>query len=299
MKRPFAIFLVFASVLLLFTGTALAGTAPSAMSYFTNPGYNKTYTGEDSLNHTMTVIWVGETWNKLGAVIYSINYEDVYQRDGNTYIDVMSATEIFENARPSYPDSPKHSVYQVKWYADGSKEVISDYRPAEPEQTPPPAQTEQPEATPTPTTPSPAPATPSAKPTTPSPKPTSTPSAATTKPSESSTPKPTPESSVTPPNLPASDSPTPSEGTSAVTSSATPAVTEVEGNTTGVSITPSPSGSTPEDEPELPSQGTDASRSRWIWPVIILSGLGAAILLAYYLEGRRRKEEKDNEDHEA
>jgi hypothetical protein len=113
MKRLIILIFTFACVSLLFAGTAFAGTAPDAASYFTHSGNNKTYTGEDGTSHTMTVKWVGEPWNKLGTVIYSINYEDVYQKDGNTYIDVMSATEIYENARQTYPDSERHSVYQV------------------------------------------------------------------------------------------------------------------------------------------------------------------------------------------
>lgn len=298
MKRPIAVFLIFACTFLLFAGTAFAGAAPDAASYFTYPGYNKTYTGEDGLSHTMTVKWVGETWNKLGTVIYSINYEDVYQRDANTYIDVMSATEIYENARPTYPDSPQHSVYQVKWYADGRKEVVSDYRPAEPEETP--TQTAQPKETTAPTTPSPAPAAPSTTPDAPastpaeSPPSTSAPSStpaatdkAATKPAESATPA--PESSATP-GRPPDTSPAPSEETPAVTSEPTPDVAAVQDE----SADPSPSAPAPGEEPENAPQ--DAGASRWVWPVIVLLGIGAAILLALY---RRRKEEKDHEDHEA
>ena len=66
------------------------------MSYFTNPNYNKTFAAEDGLQHTMTVKWVGETWNKIGTVIYSINYEETYQRGNDSYIDVKSAMEYFE-----------------------------------------------------------------------------------------------------------------------------------------------------------------------------------------------------------
>lgn len=304
MKRPitiFFIFAVFACAFLLFSGSALAGTAPDAANYFTHPGYNKTYTGEDGANHTMTVKWVGETWNKLGTVIYSINYEDVYQKDGNTYIDVMSAAEIYENARQTYPDSPQHSVYQVKWYADGSKEIVSDYRPTAPEETPPPAQTEQPEATP-PATSSPEPATPvPTQPPATASKPVPTPSeaagdTATSKPIESATPKPVPESTATPTDPSASSSPASSEETPAVTSGPTPDITEANGNMTGESAVPSPSAPAPEAEPEHAPQDAEPSRSRWVWPVIVLSGIGAAILLALY---RRRKEEKDHEDHKA
>lgn len=291
MKRLIILTFTIACVSLLFAGTAFAGTAPDAASYFTHSGYNKTYTGEDGTGHTMTVKWVGETWNKLGTVIYSINYEDVYQKDGSTYIDVMSATEIYENARPTYPDSKRHSVYQVKWYADGSKEVVSDYRPAEPEETP--AQTVKPEETPEPAPETPLPTEPLE-----SSSPGGVPSSAeaddvvTANPDKNSTP--TPESSSAPDSSAASVSSTPSEKTPSATSETTPDSTAAQGNVTAENAAPSPSALAPEEEQEDVPQ--DASASRWVWPVIVLSGIGAAILLALY---RRRKEEKDHEDHEA
>lgn len=288
MKRLIILIFTFACVALLFAGAAFAGTAPEAASYFTHSGYNKTYTGEDGTSHTMAVKWVGETWNKLGTVIYSINYEDVYQKDGNTYIDVMSATEIYENARPTYPDSERHSVYQVKWYTDGSKEVVSDYRPAEPEETV--TQTAPPEKTTAPTTPSAAPAAPSTTPTSPSSTPAATDKTAIN-PTESGTP--VPQSSATP-GSPPDTSPIPSADTPAVTSGPTPDITAAQENVTAESANPSPSAPSPEEEPENAPQ--DASASQWIWLVIVLSGIGACILLALY---RRRKEEKDHEDHEA
>lgn len=286
MKRLIILIFTFVCVALLFAGTAFAGAAPEAASYFTHSGYNKTYTGEDGTSHTMTVKWVGETWNKLGTVIYSINYEDVYQKDGNTYIDVMSATEIYENARPTYPNSERHSVYQVKWYADGSKEVVSDYRPAELEETV--TQTALPEETTAPTTPSAAPA--GTTPTPPSSTPASTDKTAT-KPTESVTS--VPESSATP-GSPPDTSPVPSADTPAVTSGPTPDITAAQENVTAESANPSPSTPSPEEEQENAPQ--DASASRWVWLVIVLSGISACILLALY---RRRKEEKDHEDHEA
>ena len=285
MKRPLAVFFIFVCAFVIFAGTAFAGSAPAATSYFTNSSYNKTYTGDDGLNHTMKVTWVGETWNKVGTVIYSINYEDVYQQDANTYIDVKSATEIYENARPTYPDSPQHSVYQVKWYSDGHKEVISDYRPASPEQTPAPTPTKNP--TPAPST-----------------KPEATPSAAstgkaTTEPTNKATPKPT----VTPTSPPAStsavpSSPTPPEGTPTVPSSPSPTVTEAQGIVTTESVTPSASTPLPE-ETERSQQNENPSPSKWVWIVIAVAGIGAVILLASFLKGRRRKEKNGNEDHKA
>jgi len=146
MKRILAIFLISICIATTFSGKALAGSAPDAMSYFTNESYNKTYLAGDGLEHHMSVKWVGETWNKVGTVIYSINYEDVYQNGDNSYIDVKSATEIYENARPTYPDCSEFSVYQVKWYLDGGKQVISDYRTSAT-----PAPTAKPTATSTPT----------------------------------------------------------------------------------------------------------------------------------------------------
>lgn len=293
MKRLIILIFTFACVSLLFAGTAFAGTAPDAASYLTHSGYNKTYAGEDGTSHTMTVKWVGETWNNLGTVIYSINYEDVYQKDGNTYIDVMSATEIYENARPTYPDSPQHNVYQVKWYVDGSKEVVSDYRPAEPEQTSSPTQTEQPEATAPSETATPSPTQPSV----PSAIPITTPSAeagdaVTANPDKNTTP--TPESSSTPGSSAASVSPTPLGEMPAVTSEPMPDVAAAQENMTGGSAVPSLSAPAPEKEPENVPQNTDASR--WIWPVIVFSGIGAAVWLALY---RRRKEGKDHEEHKA
>ena len=151
MKKVLSILLIFV-LIVAFSGTALAGEAPSAMSYFTNPNYNKTFTAEDGLQHTMAVTWVGETWNKVGTVIYSINYEETYQRGTDSYIDVKSATEIYENARPSYPNCTEYSVYTVKWYGDGSSEVVSDYRPASlPDLTPNPTPVPTPEPTVPPT----------------------------------------------------------------------------------------------------------------------------------------------------
>ena len=126
MKKIISLFITFICIFTLFTGTAMA--APTAMSYFTDSSYNKTYMGDDGLTHTMTVTWVGETWNKDGTIIYSINYEDVYENGDNIYIDVKSATEIYENARSTYPDNTEYIVYQVKWYPDGHSEVISDNR---------------------------------------------------------------------------------------------------------------------------------------------------------------------------
>ena len=128
MKKTISLFITFICILILFTGTALA--TPTAMSFFTDSSYNKTYMGDDGLSHTVTVTWVGEIWNKIGTVIYSINYEDVYENGDNIYIDVKSATEIYENARSTYPNSTEYIVYQVKWYPDGHSEVISDNRTA-------------------------------------------------------------------------------------------------------------------------------------------------------------------------
>ena len=128
MKKTISLFITVICILTFFTGTAMA--APTAMSYFTDSSYNKTYMGDDGLSHTMTVTWVGETWNKAGTVIYSINYDDVYENGDNFYIDVKSATEIYENASLTYPDSTEYIVYQVKWYPDGDSEVISDNRTA-------------------------------------------------------------------------------------------------------------------------------------------------------------------------
>ena len=126
MKKIISLFITVICIFALFAGTAFA--APTAMSFFTDSSYNKAYMGDDGLTHTMTVTWVGETWNKVGSVIYSINYEDVYENGDNIYIDVKSATEIYENARSTYQDSTEYIVYQVKWYPDGDSEVISDNR---------------------------------------------------------------------------------------------------------------------------------------------------------------------------
>lgn len=286
MKRLIILIFTFACVSLLFTGTAFAGTAPDAASYFTHPGYNKTYTGEDGTSHTMTVKWVGETWNKLGTVIYSINYEDVYQKDGNTYIDVMSATEIYENARPSYPDNERHSVYQVKWYANGSQEVVSDYRPTEPEQTSSPTPTEQPETPASSETATPS----SAQPSVTSEIPITTPSAAS---GDTATTESTPAS----PNSSVSDSTISAEETPTITSTPTPSQTET--NMAGESISPSPSVSSSEIVPELAPQDVEAAPFRWAWVAIILLGIGAVAGLAFFRESKRRKENQSDEDHTA
>lgn len=202
MKKPIAVFFIIIFVLAVFPGTAFAGSAPTAMSYFTNPDYNKTYKGDDGLNHIMTVIWVGETWNKAGTVIYSINYEDVYQKGGDTYIEAKSTTEIYEKSRPIYSDSPEYSIYQVQWYQDGHKEVISDER-----------------------------------------------------------------------------------------SDSTPEQTLVSTPTKRSTETP-----LPKEEVKSSQKNPITSQTEWVWLALILSGIGTAILLAFFLKERRRKEKKGNED---
>lgn len=222
------------------------------MSYFTNPNYNKTFTAEDGLQHTMTVTWMGETWNKVGTVIYSINYEETYQRGSDSYIDVKSDMEYFENARPSYPDSPEYSVYQVKWYRDGSSGVLSDYRTA-------PAPDPTPVPTPVPT-----------------PKPTLTP-----------TPAPTPEPTVEPKVTP-TVTPVPTI-TPVVTPSPTPeAMVEVLPSPT-VTVTPIAASENNLPVNGEPAQSTETSLSLWAWLIVIFIGIGLAILLGYYVKARRKK----------
>ncbi len=278
MKKHLAILLILICAFLLFTGSAFAKSAPNAMSFFTNSSYNKTYIDGDGIEHTMTVKWVGETWNKVGTVIYSINYEDVYQIDGNTYIDVKSTTKIYENARQSYPDSPEHSVYQVKWYPDGSQKVVSDYRSAEPEPTPTSKPTEKPEATPSAT---PAPTTKTT--------PSSTPAAkdqASTKPKENVTPKPMPEPITANSEIAPKDT---------IPSDAIPAISEMQETMTNENVAPATSAPVPEEEPVLSIQAVDTANSKRVWPVIVLIVIGAAILLARYLQRKRGKETRDNE----
>lgn len=254
MKRHIAILLIFICAFLFSIGSAFAKSAPNAMSFFTNSSYNKTYTDNDGFEHTMTVTWVGETWNKVGAVIYSINYEDVYERDGAIYTGVKSTTKIFENARPTYPDSPEHSVYRVNWYRNGSKKVIFDHRSAAPEPTPAP--TPKPTASPKPT-------------------PTVTPEMLVV-PKPASTPKPVLEPVNTPVNPPVSDN--------LISSNTAPITTETQETMVNESIVPA--ASLPEPEGEV-----EKSQLSGKWFLIAFVGIGAAVWLAIYLM-KKRKEEK-------
>ena len=254
MKKVLSILLIFV-LIVAFSGTALAGEAPSAMSYFTNPNYNKTFTAEDGLQHAMAVTWVGETWNKVGTVIYSINYEETYQRGNDSYIDVKSATEIYENAGPSYPNCTEYSVYTVKWYGDGSSEVAYDYRPA---------------SLPDPTT-------------APTPEPTVPPTPAPT-------PTPTPEPTVEPTIKP----------TATPVPTVTPVVTPSPASEAMTGVAPSPTmAATPPTADETvaePIQATDTSRSGWVWLIVILIGIAAAISLGIFVKARRKKG-NTHEDH--
>lgn len=283
MRRLSAAILILACAFLLLTGTALAGSAPDAMSYFTSSKYNRTYTGSDGLEHAVRVTWVGETWNKVGTVIYSINYEDVYQQDDSTFIDVKSDTEIYENARPAYPNSEQYSVYQVKWYPNGSKEVVSDYRPAEPTATPAASPISEP------------PREPMAQPTT---TPMTTESAAS-KPVQNVKPSVTPSSEAEAPvstsNPLPSDSPVPSgteslEQASTITPSPTPGETHAAELDAEDSASPSAS---PIQVIATESTGKGA-HSGWIWLTISAVGIGALVLLAI----RGRKETKDDENNQ-
>jgi len=250
MKKSIISIIIFAFVVVAFSGMAQAADTTSAMSYFTNPNYNKTFTAEDGLQHTMTVTWVGETWNKVGTVIYSINYEETYQRGSDSYIDVKSDMEYFENARPSYPDSPEYSVYQVKWYSDGSSEILSDYRTA-------PAPDPTPVPTPVPT-----------------PKPTPTPTLAPT-------PEPTVEPTVTPTATP---EPT---NTPVVTSSPTPMVEVLPSPAVAeVPIAEIEAVASVNGEPVLPSK---TYLSFWVWLVIILIGICLVVLLGFFVRNKRKK----------
>lgn len=252
MKKSIISIIIFAFVVVAFSGMAQAADTTSAMSYFTNPNYNKTFTAEDGLQHTMTVTWVGETWNKVGTVIYSINYEETYQRGDDSYIDVKSLTEIYENVRPSYPDCPEYSVYTVKWYRDGSSEIVYDYRTAPaPDPTPVPTPVPTPKPTPTPT-PAPTPE--------PTVEPTVTPTA---------TPVPTNTPVVTP-------SPTP-EAMGEVLPSPTVTATPITANEDGLSVNGEP------------AQSTEPSLSLWAWLIAILIGIGLAILLGFFAKAIRKK----------
>lgn len=256
--RKLIITIFFILTFLLFTGTVFAGSVPDAMSYFTNSSYNKTYTDDDGIVHTMTVTWVGETWNKVGTVIYSINFNDIYEKDGANYTVVDSSTKSYKNARPTYPDSSEHSVYRVNWYRDGSSVVIFDYRYTVSEPTP--TTTPTPKPTPTPA------ATPTPTPTS-EPNPMSTPTA---------TPEPAPEAVVIPTSTPVITSVAMIEDED---------IQETETKEDDVSSV----WSVPEEDTEgLP---------RWIWFVILFAGIGAAISLAFYLESRRKKEEKLDENN--
>ena len=250
MKKSIAMLFILICVIIAFSETVLAAEAPSGMSYFTNPNYNKTFTAEDGLQHTMAVTWVGETWNKVGTVIYSINYEETYQRGNDSYIDVKSLTEIYENVRPSYPDCPEYSVYTVKWYGDGSSEVVYDYRTA-------PAPDPTPVPTPVPT-----------------PKPTPTPAP---------TPEPTLEPTVTPTATPVSTN------TPAVATSPTPEeMAEVlpSPTATATPITASEDGLPVNGEP---AQSPETALSLWPWLIMILSGIGLAIFFGVFVKNRRKK----------
>ena len=254
MRKSITMLLAFIFVVIAFSGMALAAEAPSAMSYFTNPNYNKTFTA--GLQHTMTVTWVGETWNKVGTVIYSINYEETYQRGNDSYIDLKSSTEIYENVRPSYPGCPEYSVYQVKWYRDGSSEVLSDYRTAPaPDPTPVPTPVPTPKPTPVPTpAPTPEPTVePTVKPTT-TPLPTNTPIVI---------PSPTPEAM-------AEELPSP-------TVTAAPIAASEEGLPVNGEL----------------AQPTETALSLWSWLIIILIGIGLAILLGVFVKNRRKKGEHE------
>ena len=130
MKKTLIMFIIFICIFALLPGVALADV-PNAMSYFTDSSYNRSYTDDVGLKHTIAVTWVGETWNKVGTVIYSINYEETYHNGEEYYTLVDSAIEIYENEKPAYPDSNEFIVYQVKWYPDRSMKVICDYRSVE------------------------------------------------------------------------------------------------------------------------------------------------------------------------
>jgi len=279
MKRSIAAILILLCASLLLAGTALAGSSPTAESFFTDSGYNKTYTDDGGLEHTATVTWVGETWNKVGTVIYSINYEDVYQKDGNMYIDAMSATEIYEDARSSYPDSSEYCVYSVNWYVSGSTEVIYDYRTAAAEETETAA--EQSTAEPSSTS-------------------AAAQEAAAATPEDEPAQKSASESEETDANPSDSDAavssePTSSEEPSADTSAETSDDPKPQESAAKKSAETSASPAS-EDETESAAESTGVTSFKWVWPVVVLSGLGTAVAFAFYREGRRRKEKKDDEN---
>jgi len=258
--KTFVITVLIILILLLFTGTVFAGSVPDAVSYFTDSSYNKIYTDDDGIVHTMTVTWVGETWNKLGAVRYIIYYEDVYEKDGAIYTTVKSSSKIYENARPTYPDSPEHTVYRINWYRDGGSVVIFDYRFTVSEPTPTPTPTPTPKPTPMPTP-------------TPTPKPTPEPTA---EPVSTSTPEPV----TTPTNPPVSDNP--------VSFNPAPITTEIQETIEDESIISE--ASLPEPEKTM-----DEPRLDWVWFVIAVVGIGAAVWLAIYLVRKHRKEKNSDE----
>ena len=238
MKKYIAGILAFVFICAAISGTALAASVPSAMTYFTSTEYNKTFDDDLGNSHTLKATKVTEVWNKAGNVLHIIETKETYtDGDGNEHIIVRDDSKIYNNACPKYPDSSQQTVYRVEWFPDGHSTVIYDHRPAS---TPIPTATPKPTVKPT--------AKPTARPTV---KPTLKPTVApTVKPtvapttiqqtSPTASPGATPELTALPTATPVvSPSPSPSVMAS-IQSIATPSSTVVLASASVTSLSPTP-----------------------------------------------------------
>jgi hypothetical protein len=302
MKRTIVSLFVFICTIVAFMGTALAGSAPSAMSYFSNQVYNKDFVDDQGITHTAKASQVSEIWNKAGSVMYIIQTKETYtDAEGNDHIEIRDDTKIFANACPKYPDSQRQTVYRAEWYPDGHSQVVYDYRPA---------------ATPTPAPASSTPVTTPSPTIQPTAKPTAMPKAKpTVKPTAKSTAKPTLEPTASPtaaPTASSADSVAVSTATPFLYPSPTPTPSAIPSSSPTPIPTASPSpitASVSSGSPEvtdalfpmtaMPAQsGEHAADSMW-WGVAGVALIVLAIVLLCLMLHRRRKEKIKNEVDEA
>lgn len=271
MKKLIAALFAFIFIFVAFTSTALAGSAPSAMSYFSSKAYNKTFVDDQGITHTVKASQVSEVWNKAGSILYIIETKETYtDTDGNDHIIVKDDSKIYSNACPKYPDNSHQTVYRVEWYPDGHSTVIYDYRPAS---TPTPKATPKPTARPT--------VRPTAKPT---PKPTATPTIRpTTTPAES--PVATLEPTATPTETPVTtSSPSPE-----LTPSPTPQVTE---SAAALQVTSTPAGSMLPSEVVSTEDNQEASLPYPIWIMVLAGMICIGFIIFLFMSRHIRKERR-------
>lgn len=263
------------SVILIFTvfsSTALAGSAPSAMSHFSSAAYNKTFEDDQGITHTIKATKVSEVWNKIGSILHIIEMKETYtDADGDDHVIVKDDSKIYSNACPKYPDNPHQTVYRVEWYPDGHSTVKYDYRPVST-----PALTASPKPTARPTTRPTAKSTmkPTVKPTL-----TSTTTQTTTPTASLET---SPESTVLP--TVASDVSPSLSPMATLSLQPTTAESSIAGQTTTSSIDPTP---TMTSIPVQAGQGKNPKNLVWILVVFSIACGGIILLLK-----KRRKEPK-------